>query len=284
MPGSEDQPRKFRFGPYELDEAARELRKNGISVRLQDQPWEVLRALVERPGEVVSREDLRRRLWPDGTFVDYEQSLNKAVNKLREALCDSADRPRYVETLARRGYRFIAPVELELPKPPKPEAPKTEPEGPKTEPEQPKEAPAPETKPAPSHIHHWWRGVAAGLVVAGILVTGLWPVPAPRARVTQLTNGGRPESMVVHGGRILYTSALRPPNQSAKKIWTGFWSISTAGGQPRRERMPFLDPEYVAWVEPADPRQGVILVNAGAMGATRGDLWLAEFDGSKPRR
>ena len=113
MPGSESQVRKIRFGAYELDEAARELRKNGLSIHLQDQPWEVLRALLERPGEVVSREDLRRRLWPDGTFVDYEQSLNKAVNKLREALCDSADKPRYVETVSRRGYRFVAAVELE---------------------------------------------------------------------------------------------------------------------------------------------------------------------------
>ncbi len=126
MSGSEDHPRKFRFGPYELDEAARELRKNGQSIHLQDQPWEILRALVERPGEVVSREDLRRRLWPDGTFVDYEQSLNKAINKLREVLCDSADKPRYVETVTRRGYRFVAPVELEAPKPEasEPEAPK----------------------------------------------------------------------------------------------------------------------------------------------------------------
>ena len=112
MPGSESQARKIRFGPYELDEAARELRKNGLSIHLQDQPWEILRALLDRPGEVVSREDLRRRLWPDGTFVDYEQSLNKAVNKLREALCDSADRPRYIETVARRGtarrFQYVA--------------------------------------------------------------------------------------------------------------------------------------------------------------------------------
>jgi DNA-binding winged helix-turn-helix (wHTH) protein len=107
-----------------LDEAARELRKNGLSIHLQDQPWEVLHVLLERPGEVVSREELRRRLWPDGTFVDYEQSLNKAVNKLREALCDSADKPRYVETLSRRGYRLVAAVETEQPKPPQPEPPK----------------------------------------------------------------------------------------------------------------------------------------------------------------
>ena len=111
MAGSGGHSGKVRFGAYELDGAARELRKNGVSVHLQDQPWEVLWALVERHGEVVSREELRRRLWPDGTFVDYEQSLNKAVNKLREALCNSADKPRYVETVARRGYRFVGTVE-----------------------------------------------------------------------------------------------------------------------------------------------------------------------------
>ena len=116
MPGSEGLLSKFRFGPYELDEAAHELRKNGVAIHLQDQPWGVLRALLERPGEVVTREELRRRLWPEGTFVDFEHSLNKAVNKLREALCDSADKPRYVETVARRGYRFVAAVEVLAPK------------------------------------------------------------------------------------------------------------------------------------------------------------------------
>lgn len=112
MHGSDGHPRTIRFGAYELDEATHELRKNGLRIHLQDQPWEVLCALLERPGEVVAREDLRRRLWPDGTFVDYEKSLNKAVNKLREALCDSADNPRYVQTASRRGYRFVAPVSV----------------------------------------------------------------------------------------------------------------------------------------------------------------------------
>jgi TolB-like protein/DNA-binding winged helix-turn-helix (wHTH) protein/Tfp pilus assembly protein PilF len=110
MPGSDGHPRMIRFGAYELDEATHELRKNGLRIHLQDQPWVVLCALLERPGEVVAREDLRRRLWPDGTFVDYEKSLNKAVNKLRDALCDSAETPRYVQTASRRGYRFVAPV------------------------------------------------------------------------------------------------------------------------------------------------------------------------------
>ena len=102
--------RTLRFGIFELDLAAAELRKNGVRIRLQEQPFQVLTLLLERPGEVVSREDLRQRLWPADTFVDFDHSLNTAVNKLREALGDSASSPRYVETLARRGYRFVAPV------------------------------------------------------------------------------------------------------------------------------------------------------------------------------
>jgi DNA-binding winged helix-turn-helix (wHTH) protein len=100
-----------RFGVFAVDLAAGELRKNGVRVRLQDQPFQVLALLLERPAETVTREDLRQKLWPADTFVDFDHSLNTAVNKLREALGDSASSPRYVETLARRGYRFLAPVE-----------------------------------------------------------------------------------------------------------------------------------------------------------------------------
>src|SRR5229473_2787312 len=100
-----------RFGIFELDLFAGELRKNGAKLRLQEQPFRVLAFLLERPGDVVTREELRQRLWPADTFVDFDHSLNTAVNKLREALGDSASSPRYVETLARRGYRFLAIVE-----------------------------------------------------------------------------------------------------------------------------------------------------------------------------
>ena len=96
-----------------MDLAAGELRKNGVRIRLQEQPFQVLAFLLERPGEVVTREELRQKLWPADTFVDFDHSLNTAVNKLRETLGDSASSPRYVETLARRGYRFLAPVERE---------------------------------------------------------------------------------------------------------------------------------------------------------------------------
>jgi cholera toxin transcriptional activator len=102
----------FRFGAYEADPGSGELRKSGIRLRVQEQPFQVLLVLLERPREVVTREELRQRLWPADTFVDFDHSLNTVINKLREALSDSAANPRFIETLARRGYRFLAPVEF----------------------------------------------------------------------------------------------------------------------------------------------------------------------------
>jgi TolB-like protein/DNA-binding winged helix-turn-helix (wHTH) protein/Tfp pilus assembly protein PilF len=108
------------FGSFEVDLASGELRREGLRVRLQDQPLHLLVLLLERAGEVVTREELRSELWPADTFVDFDHSLNTAVKKLREALGDSAEAPRYVETLARRGYRFLAPVTERGPTPPPP--------------------------------------------------------------------------------------------------------------------------------------------------------------------
>ncbi len=99
-----------RFGLFELDLKARELRKSGIRIKLQDQPFQILASLLERPGEIVTREELQKRLWPADTFVDFDLSLNSAVKKLRQALNDDSDNPRFIETLYRRGYRFIGPV------------------------------------------------------------------------------------------------------------------------------------------------------------------------------
>src|ERR671924_366005 len=101
----------FRFGPFEFDSTSGELRKHGLKLRLLGQPTEVLALLLEHRGELVRREDLQKRLWPSDTFVEFEHGVNAAVMRLREALGDSADQPRYVETVPRRGYRFIAPVE-----------------------------------------------------------------------------------------------------------------------------------------------------------------------------
>jgi len=113
MPSPQNNRRIARFGVFELDLTAGELRKSGVKLRLQGQPFQVLELLVERAGSIVTREELRQKLWPSDTFVDFDHSLNTAINKVREILGDSASSPRYVETLARRGYRFIAPVENE---------------------------------------------------------------------------------------------------------------------------------------------------------------------------
>src|SRR5271156_4330849 len=103
---------RMHFGVFELDLRAGELRKYGLKVRLQEQPFQILAMLVEHPGEVVTREELQRKLWPADTFVDFDHGLNKAINKIREALGDSAESPRFVETVTRRGYRFLAYVKI----------------------------------------------------------------------------------------------------------------------------------------------------------------------------
>src|SRR6266478_4769289 len=103
-------PAILRFGLFEVDVRAGELRKQGVRIKLQDQPFHVLTALLRQPGEVVTRDELRAQIWPDDTFVDFDNSLNTSINKVREALADSADNPQFIETLPRRGYRFIAPV------------------------------------------------------------------------------------------------------------------------------------------------------------------------------
>jgi DNA-binding winged helix-turn-helix (wHTH) protein/Tol biopolymer transport system component len=142
-----------RFGVFELDLRAGELRRQGLKVKLQEQPFQVLAQLLEKPGEVVTREELRNRLWPADTFVDFDHSLNAAIRRLRDALGDSAESPRFVETVARRGYRFLAPVSSG--------------NGNGTVPAQPtavKSAPHPATR-----FHIWWILAGAGAVVLVLL-------------------------------------------------------------------------------------------------------------------
>src|SRR3989441_3955031 len=122
---------KVVFGPFEYDDLSGDLSKYGTPIRLQGKPLQILAFLVNRPGQIISRDELQRHLWEGTTFVDFEQGLNAAVNKLRQALGDSADQPRYVETVSGRGYRFIGPVqrapvrpvlEIATPSPPRGEA------------------------------------------------------------------------------------------------------------------------------------------------------------------
>jgi Tol biopolymer transport system component/DNA-binding winged helix-turn-helix (wHTH) protein len=162
LPGLDRRP--LRFGVFELDPASGELRKHGVRVRLQDQPLKLLLCLIERSGEVYSREELIRRTWPEGTFVDYERGLNVAITRLRQVLGDSADAPRYVETVGRKGYRFIAPVEripaLEVP-PPAGELPLQVPV-------------IPEARSASGSARRRTNGAAAAIAVLAIVAAAGW--------------------------------------------------------------------------------------------------------------
>jgi DNA-binding winged helix-turn-helix (wHTH) protein len=129
--------RRYRFGVFEADATLGELRRQGVRIKLNAQPFQVLVMLLERPGELLTREEISRQLWPDGTFVDYEHGMNSAVNRIREALGDTAGNPRFIETLARKGYRFVAPVEQIVLK-----------ENPST----PESRPEAESKPEPSTL------------------------------------------------------------------------------------------------------------------------------------
>lgn len=182
-----------RFGAFEIDLRSGELRKQGIRLRLQEQPFQVLAALLEHPGDLVTREELVHRLWPDGTTVDFDRSLNAALTRLRQALSDSADVPRYVETVARRGYRFIAPLLDE----------------PTTLPAAPPPPAAPLRRPTS-------RLLAIALVAMAIAAVAAWlayrrPVPFDASlQVARLTAGAGEErcaSFSPDGSQIVYESA-----------------------------------------------------------------------------
>jgi len=118
------QAARLRFGPFEADLRSGELRKHGVRLKTQDQPFQVLALLLEHAGDIVTREELRQRLWPVDTFVDFDTGLNSAVKKLRDVLADSADQPRYIETIPRRGYRVIrAPLQCLRQSPRHPKSP-----------------------------------------------------------------------------------------------------------------------------------------------------------------
>jgi Tol biopolymer transport system component/DNA-binding winged helix-turn-helix (wHTH) protein len=160
----ESQRRLLRFGDFEVDLRAGELRKAGVKLKFGGQPFQVLSILLERPGEVVTREELQKRLWPD-TFVDVDHNLNTAINKIREVLGDSAESPRYVETLPRRGYRFVGELDP------------------------PVEAVVPVAPNRGSHSRHWWKIVAGVVVIAAIggIVAYRWHRQQPLQDRTALT-------------------------------------------------------------------------------------------------
>jgi DNA-binding winged helix-turn-helix (wHTH) protein/tetratricopeptide (TPR) repeat protein len=155
-------PQIVTFGPFEFDGQSGELRKCGLKIRLADQPQRVLRLLLRQPGDVVSRDEIQQELWPEGTFVDFDAGLSSAVRKLREALGDTAGRPRFIETLPRRGYRFVAPVTTA--------APVTTPAA--TAPSAPAPSPARSTS---THIS--WTAAAVAVALLLVVVAHTWSAP-----------------------------------------------------------------------------------------------------------
>ena len=179
-----------RFGVFELDLSTGELRKSGVKVRLQEQPFQVLRALVEKPGEVVSREDLQQLLWPDETFVDFEDGLSTAVRKIRQALSDSASNPRFIETLPKRGYRFVAPVDGFVRE----------------------ESPRPFTEPGRKRIRYW----AVGCALILIALAAIMRRPSGPLATAPL----RPVPLTTYPGQEI-TPELSPDGSQVAFGWTG---------------------------------------------------------------
>ena len=192
-------PRVLRFGVFELDRRSGELRKQGVRVRVQEQPLRVLDALIAEPGEPVTREALRQRLWPDDTFVDFANGLNGAIHRLRAALGDEADNPRFIETLGRRGYRFIAPVSLvDLPSEAAPPVPETAPPVPDAAPPVPSTTPPASEGAARARPERGRTILLAGALAAAALLASLaWFAPA------LWRNAGRPDDLRIRSLAVL---------------------------------------------------------------------------------
>jgi Tol biopolymer transport system component/DNA-binding winged helix-turn-helix (wHTH) protein len=251
-----------RFGVFELDLRAGELRRNGVKVKLQEQPFQVLTELLERPGQVVTREELRNRLWPADTYVDFDHSLNAAIRRLRDALGDSAENPTFVETVARRGYRFLAPVSA----------------GPATEDRAAERGPAvvvPIT--APRRHHHWWivgAVAAVALVLIGLAV-GFFLAPRPPApgRITRLT--ANPAGDPVHTAAI-----SRDGRHLAFSDETGFYLRQIDTGETHSVAMPEeMSATSISW---APDNDHVIVALAAAN--RRPSLWDISVLGGRARK
>jgi Tol biopolymer transport system component/DNA-binding winged helix-turn-helix (wHTH) protein len=298
--------RMVQFGVFEVDLKGGELRRNGARVRLQEQPFQILAVLLEHPGEIVTRDELQSRLWPADTFVDFDHSLNAAVRRLRDALGDSAENPRFVETVSRRGYRFLAPV------------------SPVSTGDKPAGGMAADEKSAgQNNIASWWFATgAAALVLVGVAVglfvarerssPSFFSQPVPERRLTAnpteypvqgaaLSRDGRylafsddtgfylkqvdtgethpvtlpegfkaqPVSWFPDGSHILATSVAGPAEQKA------LWQLSTIGGTPRELGQQGSE----ASVSP-DGSQIVFLKGA----PKSQEVWLMHSDGGQPRK
>lgn len=249
----------LRFGPFEADLQTQELRKNGVLLRLPGQSFQILAILLQRPGRLVPREEIQKALWPADTFVDFEKGINAAVNRLREALGDSADAPRYVETLPRRGYRLIVPVT-------------DTPAGIK---EQPLAPPPPSLR-----IRKSWRvallAISAVLTVSTIVVwmASFRTTPAPKVlRFTRLTDDGqlKTDPLATDGSRVYINERLPGPRNVVVQV-------SVHGGETIPLNIPLKQPSVLD-VSPDGTE--LLLADEEENGLS---LWLLPATGGSPRR
>jgi Tol biopolymer transport system component/DNA-binding winged helix-turn-helix (wHTH) protein len=255
-------PRLISFGIFEVDLQAGELRRAGQKLKLTGQPLQVLTILLERPGEVVTREELQKRLWPD-TFVDIDHSLNATINKIREALGDSAESPRWIETLPRRGYRFIGPVENRLdPYPPTTLGTGTH---------------AAQRTGTP----RLWLGLAAALVVIVLVARPYGPPPPTVTNAVQISNDRKAKSPlnppVTDGVRLYFIEGMP---------WTtgsGIAQMSATGGETTWITTTLQDPVAILGISP--DRSELLVQNGVAESSDlAGELWVQPLPAGAPRR
>ncbi len=283
---------KIRFGVFEADLRAGELRKHGVRIHLQRQPFKILTALLERPGEVVSREDLQRLIWGSETVVDFDHSLGTAINRLREALSDSADRPQFIETLARRGFRFIARVEpIGAPvvqAADKQAADKDVATIPTPAEAAPVAAPAP--APVPAVASRRWKLALSAFAVVAVVAAAVWLLliqgsAAPAVvRFSQITS-----DYPIYPGQIdierfpgVATDGVRVYFSDFQNGRVGLAYVLIGGGEVHR----FVTPPEISRPSVADiSRDGAdLLIRSMMWSETEQPVWIAPSTGGSARR
>ena len=277
--------RRVRFGPFELNSQSGELFKLGHKLKLQGHPIQILAMLVERPGELITREEIQQKLWPSEseTFVDFEHGLNTAVRKLRQALGDEAETPQYIETLPRRGYRFVGQV-AEFAQTPNPETAAT------NDPQTGVGVPAEGAEKQDRRTRPWYRRVLVALALAGLLAMGVYgiryvqgdPNGIAVTGTRQLTHSGaigpitgtseQYGSIQSDGRRVYYTAA----GESALRF------VSVNGGEESALPSPVPNPIILH----ISPDGSTLLVREilGSKGRSEAPLWLVETNGGAARK
>jgi Tol biopolymer transport system component/DNA-binding winged helix-turn-helix (wHTH) protein len=265
-----------RFGTFEVDLRLGEVRKNGTRIKLTGQPFQILVILLEHPGDLVTREQLQRQLWPSDTFVDFDRGLNAAINRVREALGDSAENPRFVETLPRRGYRFIAPIDV----------------GADLVPEQQGVVPVrlqregEETVRKPSLQRYWVLGSSSTAIIL-IAVLFYWfsrPLMPPKVLgYSRITNDGHAKKFRIDALPVIATDGLRLYFTEAANsgMRSTLNQVSASGGETSPVSAPF---EQNIELGDVAPNHSDLLLQTFVAGDAEMPVWILPALGGAPRR